>query len=108
MHDFYRHAINVSEVISVTIGTIERIQQQQNIIYQSLSSKLAEQYREQAQEDIRCQLQMMMDLKLRLNGIHQRLINEMTLVMKSLAGFPLPTHAPAIEANRSRLSTTPS
>lgn len=81
MHEISRHAIHVSEVLSVTIETIEGIQRQQKAIYGSSSSDLAMTYREQAQEYTNFQLQVVKSLKLRSISNHDRLKNEITLVI---------------------------
>jgi hypothetical protein len=102
MHEISRHAIHVSEVLLVTIETMEGIQRQQKAIYGSLSSDLEKSYEEQAQEYMSFQLQMVKSLKLRSISNHERLKNEITLVIKSPTGFLLSTRVLAIEAHRCR------
>jgi len=94
MHENSRHATHVSEVLSVTIETIEGIQRQQKAIHGSLSSDLGKSYQEQAQEYLSFQLQMVKSLKLRSVSNHKRLKDEIRLVIKSLTGFLLSTHIP--------------
>jgi len=81
MHEICRHSIHVLECLSVTIETIEGIKQQQKAIYDILPSSLAEMYQEQAQEHTRFQLQMVKSLKLRTSSNHERLQNEIKLVI---------------------------
>jgi hypothetical protein len=102
MHEISRHAIHVSEVLSVTIETLEGIQRQQKAIYGSLPTELGKTYQEQAQEYMSFQLQMVKSLKLRSTSNHDRLKNEITLVIKSLTVFLFSTHAPAIKAYKCR------
>jgi hypothetical protein len=75
---------------------MEGFQRQQKAIYGSLSSDLAKTYREQAQEYMSFQLQIVKALKLRHISSHERLKDEMALVIKSLTGFLLSTYVPAI------------
>jgi len=102
MHENSRHATHVSEVLQVTIETMEGIQRQQKAIYESLSSNLAKPYQEQAKEYVSFQLQMVKSLKERSISNHERLQNEITLVIKSLTDFPLLTHILAIKAYKCR------
>jgi hypothetical protein len=98
MHEISRHAIHISEVLSVTIETLEGIQRQQKAMYESLPSSLTKTSREQMQEYMSFQLQMMKSLKLRSISNHERLKNEITLVIKPITGFPLSSaYVPAIE-----------
>jgi len=83
MQDISRHAIHVSEVLLVTVGTTKEIQRQQKAIYESLPSGLGKTYKEQAQEYISFQLQMVKSLNLRSISNHERLKSEITLVIKS-------------------------
>lgn len=105
MHEISRHAIHVSEVLSVAIETVEKIQQQQRAIYGNLPSDLERTYREQMQEYMSFQLHMLKSLKLRSCSNHERLKAEIALVIKSLDSFILPTDAPATEAYRCRHTT---
>src|SRR5215469_9121664 len=58
MHNLSRHAIHVSEVLSVTIDTIENILREQKAIHESLETDLGKSYCRQAQDYTRFQLQM--------------------------------------------------
>jgi hypothetical protein len=102
MHDISRHSIHVAEVLSVTIETTQGIQRQQKAVHGTLSSDLTTSYQEQAQEYMSFQLQMLKSLKLRSDSNHERLKNEITLVINSLAGLLLPTHVPATKAYKCR------
>jgi hypothetical protein len=84
MHDISRHAIHVSEVLGVTIQTMEGIKRQQKAVYASLpaAALLGKTYEEQAQEYLAFQLQALQSLKLRSVSNHERLKNEITLVRK--------------------------
>ena len=77
---------------------MEGIQRQQKAVYESLSSGLEKTYQEQAQEYMNFQLQMLKNLKLRSAANHERLKNEITLVIKSFTGFLSPMHVPAIKS----------
>ena len=70
----------------MTIQTMEGIQRQQKAVYESLPFDLGKTYQEQAQEYTSFQLQMVKSLKLRSVSNHERLTNEITLVIKSLTG----------------------
>jgi hypothetical protein len=98
MHEISRHAIHVAEVLSVTIETTQGIQRQQKAVHGSLSPDLVPSYREQAQEYMSIQLQIFKSLKLRSDSNHERLKNEITLVINSLTSFLLSTHVPATKA----------
>jgi hypothetical protein len=106
MHEISRHSIHVFEGLSAVIETMEEIQQQQTAIYNSLPSDLARAYREQAQEYTRFQLQMVKSLKLRAGSNHERLQNEIKLVIKSLTSFLLPTPALDIETDNGGHTTS--
>jgi hypothetical protein len=106
MHEIYRHSIHVLESLSVTAETMEGIRRQQEAIYRSLPSGLPETYREQAQEYTRFQLQMVKSLKLRAGSNHERLQNEIKLVIKSLTSFLLPTPALDIETDNGGHTTS--
>lgn len=84
MHEASRHAIHVTEVLSATIETVEKIQQQQKVIYESLPSDPGKTYRTQAQDYVSFQLEMLKSLKLRSCSNHERMKGEVTLVRKSL------------------------
>ena len=81
---------------------MEGIQRQQKAIYESLSSGLAKTYKEQAQEYISFQMQMVKSLKQRSISNHERLKSEIILVIKSPTSFLLSTHVLAIEAHKCR------
>jgi hypothetical protein len=100
MHQNSKHATHVLEVLSVTVETMEGIQRQQDSIYRSLPSGLAETDREQAQEYMKFQLQMMKNLKVRASSNHERLQSEIKLVTRSLSSFILPTPALGMDLTR--------
>lgn len=100
MHEIYRHSIHVSESLSVTAEMLEGIRRQQKAIYSSLPPSLTETYREQAQEYMRFQLQIVKSLKLRASSNHERLQNEIKLVIKSLTSFLLLAPALGIKLTR--------
>ncbi|KAH0565181.1 hypothetical protein GP486_001427 [Trichoglossum hirsutum] len=83
MHEISRHGTHISEIISVTIETMENLLRQQKAIYEKLDV-LEKSYREQAQEYTRFQLQMIKSLGHRSCSNNERLKSETTLVMKSL------------------------
>ena len=66
---------------------MEGIRRQQKVIYERLSSDLAKTYREQAQDYMNFQLQMVKSLKERSISNHERLKNEITLVIKFVTFF---------------------
>ena len=76
--------IHVSEVLSVTIQTLEGIQRQQKAVYKALSPSLGMTYEEQSQEHLSFQLQMLRSLKLRSISNAERLENEINLVRQLL------------------------
>ena len=80
-HETSRHAIHLSEALSVTIETVQGIQRQQKAIHESLSSGLEKAYREEMQEYMSFQLQMVKALLQRSNSTYERLKNEVTLVI---------------------------
>jgi hypothetical protein len=84
MHNMSRHSIHVSEVLSVTIETIEKMQRHQMAIHGSLASDLGKTYQEQVKEYMSFQLQMLKGLKLRSDSNQKRLKNEVNLVIKCL------------------------
>jgi hypothetical protein len=106
MHEICRHSIHVLECLLVIIETIEGVRQQQKAIYDILPSGLAEIYREHAQEHTRFQLQMVKSLKLRASSNHERLQNEIKLVIKPLTSFLLPTPALDIKTDKGRHTTS--
>lgn len=85
MHEISRHAVHISEVLSVTIETIENIQRQQKAIYEVLSSDLGRTYREQMQEYTSFQLQILKNLKQRSSSNYERLKSEMVLAYNMIA-----------------------
>jgi hypothetical protein len=97
MHEISRHAIHISEILSVTIETMESILRQQKSIYENVPD-LGKTSREQAQEYTNFQLQMIKALKHRSCSNYERLKIETTLVMKLLSGFLSPIHALTTEA----------
>jgi hypothetical protein len=78
-----RHAIHVSEVLDVTIQTMEGLQQHQKAIHQSLFPGLKN-YTEYAKDYTSFQLQTLKSLKFRSGSNLERLKNEITLVKESL------------------------
>jgi len=94
------HSIHISESLSVTMETMEGIQRQQKESYQRFSSNLAKTYREQAQEYMSFQLQMVKSLKRRSISNLERARSEISLVIKSFTGFLLPTPALGIKLTR--------
>ncbi len=74
------------------------IRRQQKAVYERLSPGRATPYQEQAQEYMSFQLQMVKSLKLRSDSNHERLKNEITLVLKSLTYFQFPAPVPTIKA----------
>src|SRR5437762_7958436 len=82
MHEISRHAIHISEVISVSVETLEKIGQLQKAVYQDPSSDLDKAYQEQAQEYMSFQLQILKSLKSRSTANHERLKSEITVVIK--------------------------
>jgi hypothetical protein len=105
MHEISRHAIHISEVLLVTIETLQKIEQQQKVIYGSLPLDPGKTCREQAQEYMSFQLQMMKSLQLRSSSIHERLKSETNVVIKFLNCFLSSTQALAIEAYKRRHTT---
>ena len=82
MHEISRHAIHVSEVLSVTIETLQKMEEQQKAIYNDLSPPLKKTDREQAQQYMSFQIQMVKSLSLRSNSNLERLKGEVALVRK--------------------------
>ena len=82
MHEISRHAIHISEVISVSVETLENIEQLQKAVYKDLAPGLDKAYREQAQEYMSFQLQILKSLKWRSTANHERLKSEITVVIK--------------------------
>ena len=80
-----RHAIHVSEVLDVTIQTMEGLQRHQAAIHESLFPKLKN-YTEYAKDYTSFQLQSLKSLKLRSDSNLERLKNEITLVKESRTG----------------------
>lgn len=82
LHEISRHAIHVSEILSVTIETLRRLQSQQKVVYKHLPKGfLVRTYKEQAQEYLGFQLQLIESLKARSVANHDRLKNEIELVI---------------------------
>jgi hypothetical protein len=79
---------------------MEGIRRQQKVIYDGPPSGHAETYQEQVQEYMRFQLQLIKGLKLRASSNHERLRNEMKMVIKPLSSFLLSTPAPGIKLTR--------
>ena len=82
MHEISRHAIHVSEVLSVSIDTLQKIEQLQKAVYERFSLDLEESYQEEAQEYMSFQLQILKSLKWRSTANHERLKSEITVVIK--------------------------
>jgi len=82
MHEISRHAIHVSEVLSVTIETLQKMEEQQKAIHEDLSPPLKKTDREQAQQYMSFQIQMVKSLNLRSNSNLERLKGEVALVRK--------------------------
>jgi hypothetical protein len=80
MHEITRHSIHVSEVLTVTIATLEKLTHVQRYIYDSLPDVLSKSYREQALEYVNFQLQMARSLRERSISNHERLKSEITVV----------------------------
>lgn len=85
MHEISRHAIHVSEVLSVTIETLQKMEEQQKAIYEDLSPPLKKTDREQAQQYMSFQLQMVKSLSLRSNSNLERLKGEVALAYNVIA-----------------------
>ena len=79
MHEVSRHAVHVSEILAVTIDTLEVLRRQQKAIYESIPS-LRRTYREQAYEYTSFQQHMLKCLIRRSESNYERLKSEITLV----------------------------
>jgi len=79
-----RHAIHVSEVLNVTIQTMEGLQRHQTAIHESLFPDLKN-YTEYAKDYTSFQLQSLKSLKLRSDSNLDRLRNEITLAFNMIA-----------------------
>jgi len=104
MHEMSRHTIHVSEILSVTIETMEEMQRHQMAIRGSLPADLGKTYQEQAKEYMSFQLQLLKSLKLRSDSNQERLKNEVNLVIKCFLDLQLMS-LPVIEAYNYRCST---
>ena len=80
MHEIFRHANQIIEVEAATINTMESLLQRQETVHEILKSSLNKSYREQAQEHLKFQLQIMNNCKLRSMSIHDRMRAEISLV----------------------------
>ncbi|OCL13491.1 hypothetical protein AOQ84DRAFT_283021, partial [Glonium stellatum] len=85
MHEISRHAVHVSEVLSVTVETLQRMEEQQKIIHNDLSPPLDKTDREQAQQYMSFQIQMVKSLSLRSNSNLERLKSEVALAYNIIA-----------------------
>ncbi len=82
MHEISRHAIHISEVLSVTVDTLSSLFAQERRLYERLplTAGLGETYREQAEEHLAFQTQMVKGLKSRSDSNYERLKSEITVV----------------------------
>lgn len=85
MHEISRHAIHVSEVLSVTIETLQKMEEQQKAIHKDLSPLLKKTDRKQAQQYMSFQVQMVKSLSLRSNSNLERLKGEVALAYNVIA-----------------------
>ncbi|KAK2731030.1 hypothetical protein FQN57_003711 [Myotisia sp. PD_48] len=85
MHEVSRHAIHTTEVLSVTLNTLERFRGHQKLVYELQGTELGLNFRMQAQENTSFLLELLKAFKLRSESIHARLQNEITLSYNSLA-----------------------
>lgn len=85
MHEISRHAIHVSEVLSVTIETLQKMEEQQKAVHKDLSPPLEKTDREQAQQYMSFQIQMVKSLSLRSNSNLERLKGEVALAYNVIA-----------------------
>lgn len=76
MHEISGHAIHV------TIETLQKMEEQQKAIHKDLSPPLGKTDREQAQQYMSFQIQMVKSLSLHSNSNLERLIGEVALVRK--------------------------
>lgn len=86
MHEITRHAIHVSEVLQVSIETVAAIRKYQQAIHgRRLGGSLIDQTcRQQADEYLGFQLQVLKSLKLRSESTDRRLVNEVGFVSHPL------------------------
>ncbi|ETN44072.1 uncharacterized protein HMPREF1541_10937 [Cyphellophora europaea CBS 101466] len=87
MHDLARHGTQLSEVLDVSVQSLERLCEYQDTMHDRHQSELSLNYRVQAAESLRFQTQAVHNLKLRSDANNQRLQNELTLAFYSVASM---------------------
>lgn len=80
MHDISRHAGHLVEVHAATVETMESLLHRQRAVHDGLSS-LDKTHKEQSQEYLKFQLQMIKSLQRRSLSIQERINSEITLVL---------------------------
>lgn len=104
MHEAARHAIHSFEILSVSVDTLQALQQEMI----DLSSKRMQTNRESADASLRIrvrtgsQIRILRNLLLRAQSNKERLQNEIALVGKISVNAKLPANAPpGIQSSRS-------
>jgi hypothetical protein len=75
-----RHGIHVSEILDVSIQSLDGLRKYQEAVHDMHRLELPRNYRTQATELIQFQIQAVRNLKQRSDANNQRLNNEITLV----------------------------
>jgi len=87
MHEISRHTIHISEVLLVTILNFEKLREVQLHVHNEImqAEALSREYREQAQEYLSFQIQMLKSLRERSISNHARLSSEITVAYNRIA-----------------------